>query len=114
WRLGPVVSEPSPSAVGVGSIDEARELSSLVRAGRIAGAIVFAARPGGDVGAVPGRYRERGVARFTGKGSVVGEFTLLAGGEATASSSLGVHAAVDRGCLTIGADPLASWGALDL
>ena len=113
WRLGPVLASPDPSAVGIGWLEEAGELDARQRAGELAGAAVFATRPGPGEGTMPNRSRWLGVADFGDAGRVSGQFCLLDGGEAVVRSSLGVHAVRDGGLMFFGADPEACWGALD-
>jgi hypothetical protein len=104
---------PDPGRVGLGWAEEAPRLHALVREGALAGAVVFADRPGSDVGPLPGRARRRGVADF-GDGDVVqGQFACLTEGEPALRSSLGVHTTREQGWMVVGADPSAVWGALD-
>ncbi len=112
WRV-PLGEAPGPGAVGLGTIDDGRELESLIASRRLAGAAVFGSRPGPDQGRVPGRQRLAGAARF-GPGLVTqGDFTVLHGpGAAVARSSLGAHALRQGDWLTLGFDPVASWGTL--
>ena len=111
WRLGAVEPVPGPNAIGVGTESEAAELSRLVQAGELRGAIV-AVRAPGDAAGIPAR-RVSGVASFGPGARVAGEFVLLERGEPAAESSLGVHAAVDSGVLYLGYDPDRDWGRLD-
>src|SRR5262249_26584795 len=105
WRLGEPAAEPAPDRVGLGWAEAAGELYAQVRGGELAGAIVFADRPGSDVGALPGRQRRRGVADF-GNGDVVqGQWACLTEGEPDLTSSIGVHTTREEGWLVIGADP---------
>lgn len=113
WRLGPVLDTPDPSAVGVGWLGDAAELDALVRAGRLAGAVIFATRPGPSDGAVPSRHRVNGVASFGPGKRVAGQFYVLDGGNPVVRSSLGVHAVRERNWMVLGADPDTSWGSLD-
>lgn len=114
WRLGPVRDEPDGAALGLGWLDEADELRDLLRSGGLAAAAIFAARPGPRTGAVPGRYRRVGTPSFGSGCRIGGEFHLLdAVGEPVVRSSLGIHAVRDGDCMLVGADPDASWGALE-
>ncbi len=113
WRLGPVLEEPSPSAVGLGWPNEAPALRRMIRSGELAGAIVFAPGPGPDVEAIPGRGRRVGVADFGDGNRVKGQFTCFTEGNPAARSSLGVHAVRDDNWLVLGCEPSISWGALD-
>lgn len=112
WRL-PLSGAPAAGAVGFGSLEEAPELERLLRDGALAGAVVFGARPGPDVGRVPGRRRLTGTARFDSGAATQGEFSVLhGGGTPVAASSLGVHALRDETLLTMALDPLSSWGTV--
>lgn len=113
WRLGPLRERPDPSAVGLGWLDDAAELKALVDGGRLAGAAVFANRPGPGDEALPSRGRVTGVASFGSGRRVFGQFCVLQGGEAAVRSSLGVHAIREGRWMVVGADPAASWGSLD-
>jgi hypothetical protein len=113
WKLGPVQSEPDPSACGIGSIEEATVLSELVGSGRLASAVILAGEGGPASGPVPARRRVSGIPKFSGGTRVRGEFTLFDSGEAAVASSLGTHA-VDAGdVLIVGIDPDRDWGRLD-
>ncbi len=113
WRLGPVLGRPDPRAVGFGGEEEAAELAGLVRAGRLAGAVVFAPDPGPASAPLPERGLETGVAAFDRGIRLDGEFTVLDGGEPLLRSSLGTHAAiVDRRVLALAADPGSAWTLL--
>jgi hypothetical protein len=113
WRLGPVLEEPDPRAVGIGDAEQAAELAALVRAGRLAGAVVFASKPGPASAALPERCLGTGVAAFEGGIRLDGEFTLLDGGEPLLRSSLGTHAAVvDRRVLMLAAEASSAWTLL--
>lgn len=113
WRLGPVLDEPDPRAVGVGDAEEAAELAGLVRAGRLAGAVVFVSGPGPASAPLPERRLGTGVAVFDGGIRLDGEFTLLDGGEPLLRSSLGTHAAiVDRRILVLAAEASSAWTLL--
>jgi hypothetical protein len=112
WRLGPVLSEPHPSAVGIGTLDDARLLSELVRAGRLRGAVILAGAPGPAVGPVPARALRRGTAALPG-GSVRGDFVVFGHGAAVVRSSVGAHAVRDGALLMLGVDT-TSWGRLEL
>ncbi len=113
WRL-PLEREPNRKAVGIGTLDDAPALRSLLDARRLAGVAVIGARPGPDQGPLlPGRVRVRGVARFGPRSSVSGQFAVLHGpGTPVVRSSLGVHAIRDNSWLTVGADPISSWGTV--
>jgi peptidoglycan/xylan/chitin deacetylase (PgdA/CDA1 family) len=113
WRLGPVLDSPVAGAVGLGSIEDAEELHRRLRAGDLAGAAVFATRPGPEEGPMPSRQRLVGVASFGPGCRVSGQFSVLHGGKPLLRSSLGVHAVRDGGWMVFGADPETSWGALD-
>ncbi|MDQ2940335.1 MAG: hypothetical protein M3R23_07380, partial [Actinomycetota bacterium] len=113
WRLGPLLDSPDPAAVGLGWLDDAAELNALVDSGRLAGAAVFATRPGPNDGPMPSRARVTGVASFGRHSRVAGQFYILEGGKAAVRSSLGVHAVRDDRWMVLGADPDTSWGALD-
>jgi hypothetical protein len=114
WRLGPVRESPGAAALGLGWLDEEAELRDLLRGGELAGAAVFAARPGPRTGTMPGRHRRAGTPSFGPGCRIGGEFYVLdAPGEPVVRSSLGVHAVRDGRLLLVGADPEASWGALD-
>ncbi len=113
WRLGEISREPSPDLVALGWPDEATRLYAQVRSGELAGAVVFADRPGSDVGPLPGRQRRRGVADF-GNGDIVqGQWSCLTEGKPDLRSSIGVHTTREEGWMVVGADPSAVWGALD-
>jgi hypothetical protein len=112
WRLGPVGAEPGAGAVGIGGLDDAAGFSALVRAGRLAGAVIFAAEPGAAAGPVPPRALRSGVARLPG-GSVRGEFLVFDRRDGLVRSTLGVHAVRDGALLMLGASS-ASWGRLEL
>ena len=60
---GSLADTPSPDSVGLGTIDEGIELSSLLNAGELAGVALFGARPGPDQGPVPGRQGSPGPRR---------------------------------------------------
>lgn len=113
WRLGPILDSPEPDAVGLGGLDDGHELHSLQASGKLAGAAVFATRPGPEDGPLPSRYRMRGVASFGEGRRVAGQFPLLDGGRPWVRSSLGVHAAREGSWAVFGADPDTTWGALD-
>ena len=113
WKLGPLRTEPDPSAVGFGGIEDAAELSRLVAAGDLAGAVVAAPGAGPAVGSIPERSRVAGVPKFDGGTKVEGEFTIFAGGTPAVRSSLGNHAVLADGVLVLGYDPEAEWGRLD-
>jgi hypothetical protein len=111
WRLGPLVVEPDPAAVGLGRQEQAAELHSLVEAGALAGAVVFVTRPGPEEGPVPSRGWLSGKASFGDGIEVEGSFCIL-NGTAAVRSSLGSHAVREGKWMVVGADPLASWGTL--
>jgi hypothetical protein len=112
WRL-PVSDRPSPSAAGLGTLEDAPELEALLRERRLAGAVVTGGRPGPDRGRVPGRQRIAGVAKFTSGISTQGDFIVLHGpGAEVARSSLGPHALRDSDWLTLGYDPVSAWGTV--
>jgi hypothetical protein len=113
WRLGPILDSPRAGAVGIGSLEDAEELYDLLRADRLGGAVVFAARPGPDIGPVPPRQRVQGVADFGPGRRVAGPFCVLHGATPVVSSSLGAHAVRDGALLAVAADPVAAWGGLD-
>ena len=113
WKLGPVGTNPDPSAVGFGSELEAEELSDMVAANRLAGAVILAAEPGEREGVVPTSRRVSGVPRFDGGTRVRGEFTLFESGEPVVRSTLGAHAVVVGELLFVGIDPERDWGRLD-
>lgn len=112
WRLGAVRERPAADAVGLGWQEDAVHLQHELDAGRLAGTAVFASRPGPEVGPVPGRQLLRGVADFGAGRRIVGSFTVLHGGTACLSSSLGVHAVRDGAQLVVGGDLDASWGTI--
>ena len=108
-----MLDQPDPRAVGVGGEEEAAELAGHVQAGRLAGAVVFAAEPGPASGPLPERRLGKGVAAFAGGVRLDGEFTLLADGTPVVSSSLGTHAAVvDRRVLVLAAEATSAWTLL--
>jgi hypothetical protein len=113
WRLGPILDEPSPRAVGIGWHDEAAALDRLLGGGDLAGVAAFATRPGPDDGPVPSRSRAVGVADFGDGLRVAGQFALLHGGHPVVTSSLGAHASRDGNSIVFAADPEAGWGTLD-
>jgi hypothetical protein len=113
WRLGELSSEPDSGLVGLGWAEESGDLYSLVQRGDLAGAVIFADRPGSDVGPLPGRARRRGVADFGDGDAVQGQFACLTEGEPALRSSLGVHTTREERWMVVGADPSAVWGALD-
>jgi hypothetical protein len=112
WRL-PIHSEPGPSRVGIGGLDEADELAGLLAARELAGAAAIGSRPGPDRGRLPGRLRVTGIARFELGAATRGRFSVLQGhGVPVVSSSLGVHALRDGHWLTLAFDPDSGWGTL--
>ena len=84
-----------------------------MRGGRLAGAAVFATRPGPGLGPIPSRARRTGVASFGPERRVTGQFPVLHGGSPAVRSSIGVHAVRDGDWMVFAADPDASWGTLD-
>lgn len=115
WRLGDVVGEPDPAAVGFGLASEAGELLELVAAGRLRSAVVAIDVLGPAEGPLPAVRRENGSARLEGGATVRGEFTLLdTGGQGApvVRSNLGVHAVERDGVLMLGHDPATEWGDL--
>jgi hypothetical protein len=114
WRLGPVRDSPNRATLALGWLDDIAELRDLLDRGNLAGAVVFASRPGPRTGTMPGRHRRVGTPSFGPGCRIGGEFYVLdAAGEPVIRSSLGVHAVRDGNWMLIGADPEASWGALD-
>lgn len=113
WRLGPVLDDPDPRAVGIGTQEEAGELHALAREGKLAAAVVFVDEQGDAAPPLPARRHVTGVARF-GPGSIVdGRFLLLDAVSPTVSSSLGVHAGVVGGrTLVVGASSATAWTLL--
>ena len=112
WRLGALRDEPGPGCVGMGWLEDGPELRALVSERRLAGAAIFASRPGPDVGIVPGREPKYGVATFDDGVRVQGRFTVLHGGMPVVSSSLGAHATRDDRIFVAGIDPDAAWGTV--
>jgi hypothetical protein len=112
WRLE-VRRDPGRDAVGLGTIEDAPALHGLVRSGDLAGAAVFGSRPGPDSGPVPGRQRFLGVAQFDSGIASQGAFTVLHGpGEPLAGSNFGTHVLRDGDWLSVGSDPVSSWGTV--
>jgi hypothetical protein len=112
WRLS-LRHEPAAELVGLGTLEEAPALHRLVRSGELRGAAIFATRPGPDDGPVPGRARLNGVARFDSGISTQGAFTTLQGpGQEVVRSSFGAHALRDGNWMTLGSDPIGTWGTL--
>jgi hypothetical protein len=112
WRI-PVTAEPRAGAIAFAGADEAPVLESMLAGDEVSGAVLLSARPGPDVGILPGRSTASGTADFGDSGSISGSFALLHGpGEPVAKSRLGAHALRDDRVLTIGYDPVASWGTL--
>ena len=99
--------------MGLGSLEDAAELNSRLRAGELAGAVIFATRPGPEDGPLPSRQRVMGVASFGDGCRVKGQFSVLHGGRPALRSSIGVHTVRDGNWLVFGADPETTWGALD-
>jgi hypothetical protein len=112
WRLGPVLSEPHPAAVGIGTLQDVGRLAELVRNNRLRGAVILAGSPGPAVGPVPARALRRGPAALPG-GSVRGRFVVFGQGAPVVRSSLGTHAVRDGALLMLGADT-GIWGRLEL
>lgn len=111
WRVPLRTGEARPGDVAVGTIDDAGELAARLRERRLAGVAILGTRPGPDLGPLPGRALVQGVAGFEGGPSVNGQFAVLQGpGEAVARSNLGTHALRSGDWLTLGSDPIASWG----
>lgn len=113
WKLGSLRDDPHPSVVGFGGIEQSAELSRLVGAGELAGAVVTVLGAGPADGIVPGRRRIPGVPEFEGGTKVEGEFTIFTGGTSAVRSSLGIHAVLADGVLVLGYDPETEWGRLD-
>jgi hypothetical protein len=113
WRLGPVLDEPAPGAVGFGWQEEAASLEASLHAGELAATAVFANRPGPVESSLPSRARRIGTARFESGATVSGQFAVLHGGTPAVSSSIGVHATRDGDSMVFAIDPEACWGALD-
>jgi hypothetical protein len=113
WRLGPLLGSPQRGAVGLGWLEDAAELRSLLDAGELAGAAIFVTRPGPEDGPIPSRARFSNVASFGEGKRVFGQFSLLSGGTPAVRSPIGVHAVRDGGWMVFGADPEGAWGALD-
>jgi hypothetical protein len=111
WRLGPRLDAPAATAVGVGGPDDAGELAGLLRAHRLAGAVILAPGGGPAVGPLPARRIRSGTARF-GSLRTEGGHTLFAEGRAVVRSSLGLHAIRDGDVLMLGAGA-EQWGSLD-
>jgi len=111
WRVGPREDAPAPGAVGFGDAGDAPELASLVRARRLAGAVVLAPGTGAAAPPLPARRAVTGTARFRAV-RTAGTYTLFASGPAAVGSSLGVHAVRDGDVLVLGAGP-ELWGRLD-
>ena len=111
WRLGPRRETPAATAVGFGEAADEAELTALVAARRLSGAVILAPGPGEEAGSLPARRVTVGTARF-GTARVEGAHTLFAGGEAVVRSSLGIHAVRRANVLALGAGP-GSWGRLD-
>ncbi|HEY5052023.1 MAG TPA: hypothetical protein VII45_01295 [Solirubrobacterales bacterium] len=111
WRLGPLLDSPQSQAVGFGWHEEASQLRAQVDEGRLAGAVVFADRPGPEGAGIPSRGWVSGVASFGPGLRVNGRFCLLDGTPAV-RSSLGAHAVRDGRWMVVGADPESSWGTL--
>ena len=113
WRLGDPLPGPDPDAVGIGGIDQARELAALVESNRLAGAVVLAAGAGEGLGWVPERRSVAGVARFPEVGAIEGRFTLFASGRAASESDRGIHAVREGRLLAVGAG-IEDWGRLSI
>lgn len=112
WRLGPVRDRPHAGAVGLGTAQDAGELAELVRAGRLASAVVLAGEPGERVEWVAERRVRQGVAAF-GPLRVRGEFVIFEAGDAVVRSTLGVHAIGQPGLLALAVDAGGGWGRLE-
>lgn len=113
WRLGPVLDAPDARAVGFGGAGEAAELHGLVRAGKLAGAVVFADGAAAATPPLPARSIASGIADLGAAGGLRGDFTVLDGGDPLVRSRLGTHAAVvDKRTLVLGADPSTAWTLL--
>jgi hypothetical protein len=112
WRLGPVLDDASPSAVGVGTVEEAPDLQPLVDSGGLRGLVLFAPKPGPRNGPVPARRRARGIARFGPGVSLVAELTVFEEGEPASRSSAGAHAVRGGRTLALAADPVSAWSEL--
>jgi len=108
WRLGPVLDEARPGAVGLATGEEAATLEKLLRGGRIAGAVVLCGGPDAEDPGLPKLARVRGRASFS-EATVSGPFCVFQEGDPVVRSSLGAHAVVRRGLLFLGADP-GGWG----
>lgn len=111
WRLGPMLDEPSPDAVGFGVLDEEEELRPLLEEGRLAGLVLLAPDPGEATRTLPPRRRVRGTARFPA-GDLNWEFTVFDGGTPAARSRLGNHAVRDGRCLALALEPDTAWTEL--
>ncbi len=113
WRLGPLLDSADPHAIGVGSAEEAAELDALVKARRLAGAVVFAHGAAPAAAPLPARRQVSGLASFGAAGRLDGDFTVLDGGESVVRSALGVHAAeIDGRMLVLGDDATTAWTLL--
>ena len=114
WRLGPLLDAPDARAVGFGGPSDEAELTGLLKAGSLAGLVLFAPDEGPATAAVPERRRRAGVASFGPGQRLAGEFTLFGAGAAGEArrSSLGVHAVRDGNTLMLAADPAAAWTLL--
>jgi hypothetical protein len=113
WRLGPVLEQPDGRAVGIGGADDAAELHARVKSRRLAGAVVFADGAAAAKPPLPARRVASGVADLGDAAGVIGDFTVLDGGEPLIRSRLGVHATViDGGTLVLGADFASAWTLL--
>lgn len=111
WRLGPRLDEPAPTAVGVGTAQDAPALASLTAAGRLSGAVILAPGEGSEGGVLPARHVRAGTARF-GDARVTARFTVFDRGAAVIRSELGLHAVREGNVLMLGAGP-ELWGRLD-
>ena len=111
WRLGPRLDDPAPTAVGVGTAQDAPALASLTAAGRLAGAVILAPGEGSEGGVLPARRVRAGTARF-GDARVTARFTVFDRGAAVIRSELGLHAVREGNVLMLGAGP-ELWGRLD-
>jgi hypothetical protein len=113
WRLGEPASDPPAVGVGIGAIDEAAELESLVSSGRLSAAAILCPEPGEQVGWIPARRQITGVARFFGIGAIDEPFTVFESGIPALRSDRGVHAVRNGPLLAIGGGP-DSWGRMSI
>lgn len=113
WRLGEPASQPDSAAVGMGGLDEAAELTALVRAQRLAGAVILCEDTGGSMDWIPARRTIRAHVRFPEIGVIEDRFVLFNGGEAALESNRGIHAVRARRLLAVGGGP-SCWGRLSV